>query len=165
VGEHENSESYYGTFDQAGNIWEWNESVVEGTSRGLRGGNYNSEFDDLQGAARGCYVAPNTDSMNFGFRVSKAVPQPLNGMNNKAASDPVSLTASAMFNFKVWGIVTIIDADSFTLDDGSGVPVKVIAPGYSGIANGDKATAIGKLSGENPNRVLNSKASEVVKFN
>ena len=28
VGEFENSESPYGTFDQGGNIWEWNETVI-----------------------------------------------------------------------------------------------------------------------------------------
>jgi formylglycine-generating enzyme required for sulfatase activity len=32
------SESPYGTFDQGGNVWEWNEASVQGWSRGLRGG-------------------------------------------------------------------------------------------------------------------------------
>ena len=30
-----------GTFDQGGNVWEWNEAIVDGTSRGLRGGSFN----------------------------------------------------------------------------------------------------------------------------
>ena len=40
VGEFKNSQSPYGTFDQGGNLGEWNETVVGGTSRGVRGGGY-----------------------------------------------------------------------------------------------------------------------------
>jgi formylglycine-generating enzyme len=44
VGAHENSEGPYGTFDQGGNVWEWNEAIVYETPnypyRGLRGGAY-----------------------------------------------------------------------------------------------------------------------------
>jgi hypothetical protein len=42
-GDFENSHSPYGTFDQGGNIWEWNESpIVAASSGGLRGGNWLS---------------------------------------------------------------------------------------------------------------------------
>jgi sulfatase modifying factor 1 len=35
--------SYYGTFDQGGNVWEWNEAiVVGGAARGVRGGSWAS---------------------------------------------------------------------------------------------------------------------------
>ena len=33
--------SYYGTFDQGGNVWEWNDAIVSANSRGLRGGVFN----------------------------------------------------------------------------------------------------------------------------
>lgn len=41
--------SYYGTFDQSGNAYEWNDAVVDSTQRGLRGGYWlnllnNDEF-------------------------------------------------------------------------------------------------------------------------
>ncbi|MEO2046664.1 MAG: SUMF1/EgtB/PvdO family nonheme iron enzyme, partial [Pirellulales bacterium] len=52
VGDFENSVSPYGTFDQGGNVWEWNEEVFEGESRGLRGGAFvGSLFTDILHAA------------------------------------------------------------------------------------------------------------------
>ena len=48
AGEWENSESPYGTFDQGGNVWEWNEAIT-GNARGLRGGSFSSAGSDLQG--------------------------------------------------------------------------------------------------------------------
>ena len=80
VGEFENSESPYGTFDQAGNVKEWNEAVVETGDfrwRGLRGGSCADESDALLAAFRS-YSYPTDESTSLiGFRVaSVAVPEP-----------------------------------------------------------------------------------------
>ena len=40
VGEHENSASPYGTFDQGGQVWEMTDTFAENTERIRRGGNY-----------------------------------------------------------------------------------------------------------------------------
>jgi len=78
VGAHENSESPYGTFDQAGNVSEWNEEIVShypggSANRGVRGGSFISE-SGLAASQRGaCY--PSYEDYNIGFRVS-AVPEP-----------------------------------------------------------------------------------------
>jgi len=68
-----NSQSAYGTNDQAGNVWEWNDAVL-GSSRGLRGGSGSSFSDDLPASGR--YVlSPTFVTSNVGFRVA-SVPEP-----------------------------------------------------------------------------------------
>jgi hypothetical protein len=94
-----------------------------------------------------------------------APPAPPVGLSNKAANDTIITTASATVNFKVWGKVAVIDAGSFTLDDGSGTPIKVNAAGYAGIVNDDYASASGKLSGVTPNIVLTALPADVIKLN
>jgi len=78
VGAHENSNSPYGTFDQGGNVWEWNESVVyEGSdyaSRGGRGGAFGS-FGSILLASFREDGTPTYESCRIGFRVSE-VPEP-----------------------------------------------------------------------------------------
>jgi len=76
VGDHENSDSPYGTFDQGGNVWEWNEGVI-GFCRGLRGGSFYDVYEfNLPAADRNYTYFPWTKEYNiFGFRVSE-VPEP-----------------------------------------------------------------------------------------
>ena len=74
VGEFENSDSPYGTFDQAGNVWEWNEAIIYQTRRGLRGGSFDGITHGLQAADRGL-DDPTYEWRSYGFRVSQ-VPEP-----------------------------------------------------------------------------------------
>jgi len=75
MGAHENSESPYDTFDQGGNVWEWNEALI-GSYRGLRGGSFSGSGDgsDLHAPSR-FYLNPSYESYGVGCRVS-AVPEP-----------------------------------------------------------------------------------------
>ena len=73
AGAHENSESPYGTFDQGGNVWEWNEAII-GSCRGLRGGSFSVSVGYLHASYRGFYF-PTLEYSYFGFRVSE-VPEP-----------------------------------------------------------------------------------------
>jgi formylglycine-generating enzyme required for sulfatase activity len=74
AGEFENSDSPYGTFDQAGNVWEWNEAIQYGLYRGIRGGSCNNNPDHLRASARNG-ISPTAESFTIGFRVAY-VPEP-----------------------------------------------------------------------------------------
>jgi formylglycine-generating enzyme required for sulfatase activity len=74
AGEFQNSDSPYGTFDQGGNVWEWNEAILSGSYRGLRGGSFNYRDVALHAANR--FNDDSTIEYWFlGFRVSE-VPEP-----------------------------------------------------------------------------------------
>ena len=68
------STSPYGTFDQGGNVWEWNEAVIS-SSRGLRGGSWSGNSDNLAASDRND-GNPTGESSNVGFRVASTIPEP-----------------------------------------------------------------------------------------
>ena len=78
VGEFQNSESPYGTFDQGGNVWEWNEALLYSLDdypyRGLRGGSFSNTatFGMHAGERHSSYHWPDFGSI--GFRVSAPEP-------------------------------------------------------------------------------------------
>jgi hypothetical protein len=76
VGEFELSESPYGTFDQGGNLWEWNETAIVGSTRGLRGGVLDNESDDMHASYRSGDI-PSNETDAVGFRVA-SIPEPGN---------------------------------------------------------------------------------------
>jgi sulfatase modifying factor 1 len=68
-----NSASYYGTYDQGGNVWEWNDAVISST-RGLRGGSWSNGENYLRSSFRD-YNTPTLENFRVGFRVA-SVPEP-----------------------------------------------------------------------------------------
>jgi formylglycine-generating enzyme required for sulfatase activity len=72
VGAHENSDSPYGTFDQGGNVVEWNEAVFHDSFRGHRGGSFFINASYLRGSARGSFGYPTIEGSDVGFRVVEA---------------------------------------------------------------------------------------------
>jgi formylglycine-generating enzyme len=73
-GEFQDSDSPYGTFDQGGNVWEWNEAILFGSYHVMRGGAFSFGGGDLQSGDRSGHDATYEVS-NIGFRVSQ-VPEP-----------------------------------------------------------------------------------------
>jgi sulfatase modifying factor 1 len=71
------SASYYGTFDQGGNVWEWNDAV-NGANRGLRGGGYEDGGLNLRATFSGPNI-PEGEGANKGFRLA-TVPEPTTGL-------------------------------------------------------------------------------------
>lgn len=78
VGAFTGSASPNGTFDQGGNVREWNEQIVfgSGSGRGLRGGTFGNDPDRLAASIRN-HFGPILESKDLGFRVaSLSVPEP-----------------------------------------------------------------------------------------
>ncbi len=76
-----NSASYYGTFDQGGNVYEWNEaigSIGSTTARGKRGGSWFEGESYLRSSSR-ALSTPTDEYVESGFRVS-SVPEPTTGI-------------------------------------------------------------------------------------
>ncbi len=79
VGHFATSASPYGTFDQGGNVWEWNETFISDLYRGLRGGSSYGDSFYLLSSSR-YYYDPTYEDTDIGFRVaSLSVPEPSSG--------------------------------------------------------------------------------------
>ena len=66
-GSYPGSPSFYGTCDQGGNVWEWNDAVI-GSFRGLRGGSWFLSETFLRSSFRND-VNPVLEGNLVGFRV------------------------------------------------------------------------------------------------
>ena len=74
VGAYTLSVSPYGTFDQGGNVWEWNEALIAGFLRSLRGGSWF--FHPATWSRRsGTIDNPSNENSNVGFRIA-SIPEP-----------------------------------------------------------------------------------------
>ena len=69
------STSYYGTYDQGGNVLEWNESLIDGVLRGMRGGAWGFSGLSLAADFRINAGPLSKDGGSFGFRMA-TVPEP-----------------------------------------------------------------------------------------
>lgn len=70
------AKSFYGTFDQGGSIWEWNDTVI-GSGRGIRGGSWANDETQLRSSGRSSST-PTTQVSSVGFRIA-IVPEPTAG--------------------------------------------------------------------------------------
>lgn len=69
VGSFSHSGSYYGTLDQGGNVSEWNEALVYGTQRRIRGGSVGDTFELMQRVTR-ISSGPEKEYPDTGFRLA-----------------------------------------------------------------------------------------------
>ena len=83
VGAFTNSASFYGTFDQSGNVYEWNESISgtssgsPGSRRGAQGGDWDNYLSSLSSSSLSPQ-SPSAFGRSLGFRLASpvAVPEP-----------------------------------------------------------------------------------------
>jgi len=80
VGAFTNSASAYGTYDQNGDVWNWNDAII-GSERGLRGGDWYDGATTLQSSNRDSNSPSNEDGGLLGFRLAGAVPEPTVAVN------------------------------------------------------------------------------------
>ena len=73
VGAFSGSGSFYGTFDQSGNVFQWNDlDGAPGSSRGLRGGNWGNNAFGVS-SSNSFTNDPSFEGGHFGFRLASPV--------------------------------------------------------------------------------------------
>lgn len=77
VGAHENSRSPYGTFDQGGNVMEFNETVPESDIRGIRGGSWFWGAPGMSVYERPVDMHSSDEFSDLGFRVASLAIEPV----------------------------------------------------------------------------------------
>jgi hypothetical protein len=75
VGSYTGSPSPNGTFDQGGNVWEWTETTLDESLRGLRGGSFNDVYFNMQFFGD-LGANPVFGGDGAGFRVARPGPFP-----------------------------------------------------------------------------------------
>jgi len=98
VGAFTNSASYYGTFDQSGNVFEWNDLTgVAGSDRGLRGGGwyFYSEASLSSNSGLSSYD-PSFEDSSVGFRLASPVVVP------EPSTYAMALAGVACGGFSIW---------------------------------------------------------------
>ena len=78
VGSYRLSSSSYGTFDQGGNVFEWNDNRITTLNRGRRGGAYFSRSEYLSAAGHPAFFESSLsyiETSDIGFRVA-SIPEP-----------------------------------------------------------------------------------------
>jgi formylglycine-generating enzyme required for sulfatase activity len=77
VGAFSGSGSFYGTFDQSGNVYQWNDlDGAAGSSRGLRGGDWTDNDPFNLSSSYSALYEPSAENGLLGFRLASPVSEP-----------------------------------------------------------------------------------------
>jgi formylglycine-generating enzyme len=87
VGAYTGTMSPYGAFDMGGNVFQWDEALISGSSRGVRGGSFGSGSFVLQSSTQ-FINNPSVVSNNVGFRVASTIPGLAGDYNHNNVVDP-----------------------------------------------------------------------------
>ena len=152
-GAHENSDSPYETFDQGGNVWEWNEAVLYGSYRGLRGGSFAFYDIDLHAASRS-YDDPADEYVVIGFRVADvSEPAPTDtdgdGIPDEDDACPESDLSETIF---IDGCDTGVD--NLLFDDGCTMADRIAECADAATSHGEFVACVAALTNEWKNNGL-----------
>ena len=86
------------------------------------------------------------------------------GLAGRNLSNQTVVAASSRWLFRIWGKVTINSPAMFTVTTSSGTSIKVVAPLYTGIANGDYVSVRGILSPTGSPPTMQAKGAHVVRY-
>jgi formylglycine-generating enzyme required for sulfatase activity len=78
VGTFSSDPSSFGTFDQGGNVWEWNDAFGGASYRGIRGGSWGNDALAMRSFNGGAYdlsYPASEETASIGFRLS-SIPEP-----------------------------------------------------------------------------------------
>jgi sulfatase modifying factor 1 len=76
VGAYTASASPYGAYDMGGDVFQWNEALISGSFRGLRGGSWNY-FSNFLASSYRVFNNPTLEYFDIGFRVAMVpIPEP-----------------------------------------------------------------------------------------
>jgi hypothetical protein len=137
------SASPYGTYDQGGNVNEWNEQILSGSNRGNRGGGFGNSVDLLAASYPYYGGDPMREFNDLGFRVasflnvSATYDESVSGDLPGSPEPPLALEFVAGGNRvlgAVEGGVDVFDEFSFTLAPGEQLD-SVILNGFVGDSN------------------------------
>ncbi|MFO0782090.1 MAG: SUMF1/EgtB/PvdO family nonheme iron enzyme [Phycisphaerales bacterium] len=81
--------NYNGAFDMGGNVFEWNEAIISGSLRGIRGGSFQGNAS-LQATVRND-EDPTVEIVITGFRVSKLTPSVFGDLDGSGEVDGTDL--------------------------------------------------------------------------
>jgi formylglycine-generating enzyme required for sulfatase activity len=74
VGAYTGTTSPYGAFDMGGNVYQWDEALIGGSFRGLRGGSFFENSNGLLSSFRITFLVPTGEGLLIGFRVASVAP-------------------------------------------------------------------------------------------
>lgn len=87
------SSSYYGTFDQNGNVYEWTDTIIGSEERIVRGGASNSVGSTLVSSFRSSTLSTTSNS-SLGFRIATQAQVGLNNFVNVAHTNNANDTTN-----------------------------------------------------------------------